>query len=75
MRLFKKKQRVIPMEGRKIEITYFPSCVNVPKGTPNPYIGSIGIVEGLKEDGSFFLKMSSSTLVVGDKNYKFKYLD
>lgn len=73
--LFKKKQRIVPIEGRKIEITWFPSCINVPKGTQNPYIGSIGIVEGLKEDGSFFLNMGTSTLVVGNNKYKFKYLD
>jgi hypothetical protein len=60
----------IPLEsplknGDKIQITYLPSCRNVTKGTPNPYIGMSGTVEN-SDDKGFALNTGSSILIVGD---------
>lgn len=68
------EQHPIPEEGRLIRITWLSSCRNVPKGTPNPYIGMIGRVINLKPCGSFDLKCESCWLV-GVDEYKFEYLD
>lgn len=56
-------------EGDKVKITWLPSARNVPYGTPNAYIGMEGVVEGLNEDGEFFLNSGRGTLVVG-KHYE-----
>lgn len=74
--LFKKGKKPfsIPEEGRKVKITWLPSCRNVPNGTPNPYVGMEGTVSDLKPDGSFMLCGLGHSLVVGNE-YQFKYID
>lgn len=60
-----------PVNGQFIRLTWLPEPKNGWPNQPrekNCYIGSEGIVEDMKEDGSFFLRMSSgATLVVGTK--------
>lgn len=69
------EHREIPQEGRLIKITWLPSCINVPKGTPNPYIGMEGEVIDLRENGDFTLKTETSYLVVTRKfGYRYVYL-
>lgn len=64
---------ILPKNGDKITITWLPSCVNVPIGTPNPYIGMSGEVYDIK-DGKFDLFTGSSWLVgIELKNCKFVF--
>lgn len=63
-----------PIEGRRIKITWLPSCRNVPNGVPNPYIGMEGIVENLKHDGTFDL-VDTGVLILLDNKYEYIYLD
>jgi len=73
--LFRKVKQplIIPEEGRKVRITWLPSCING-KGDPNPYIGMEGIVTDLKPDGTFHLDCGNCWLV-GLDEYKFEYID
>ena len=64
---------IVPMEGYKIKMTWFPHCRNVPSYVPNPYIGMEGIATDVKTDGSFILKGETNSLVVTGK-YKFEYI-
>ncbi len=75
--LFKKGEEplCLPQEGRRIRITWLPSCRNVSTGTPNPYIGMEGIVEDLKDDGTFNLVGISAVLIITRPEYKFEYID
>jgi len=59
-----------PSEGEQIEMTWLPNPRNHPN-VVNAYIGMSGKVDGLKDDGSFFLMGETSILVVGTR-YKFK---
>jgi hypothetical protein len=68
-----KPKYVVPEDGRRIKITWLPSCING-EGTPNPYIGMEGVVSDLKTDGSFHLFCGDSWLVGIDK-CKFEYTD
>ena len=68
-----KKPLRIPEKGRKVRITWLPSCRNG-EGTPNPYIGMEGTVTDLKQDGSFHLFTGDSWLC-GVNEYKFEYID
>lgn len=71
----KPEHREIPQEGRLIKITWLPSCINVPKGTPNPYIGMEGEVIDLKDNGDFTLKTETSYLIITRKfGYRYVYL-
>jgi hypothetical protein len=57
--------------GDKIRIVYLPSCINVPKFTPNPYIGMEGIVQDI-DDESFTLFTGTSYLAnINIKSCKF----
>ena len=57
--------------GDNIKITYLPSCINVPNGTPNPYIGMAGTVENF--DGKIFDIFTRSSYLVGIKFKTCKY--
>lgn len=51
--------------GDNIKITYLPSCINVPRGTPNPYIGMSGTVD--RFDGNTFDLFTGSSYLCGVK--------
>ena len=57
--------------GNKIVITYLPSCINVPRGMPNPYIGMTGTVEEF--NGITFDLFTGSSYLVGIKYKSCKY--
>lgn len=64
--------RFVPTQGNCIKITWLP--MNNAKPNPNCYIGSTGVAEDVKPDGSFTLQMKSGSLMVG-KNYEFEYIN
>jgi hypothetical protein len=62
-----------PEEGDKVEITWLPNPRNNPRSI-NCYIGSTGVVDKVKKDGAFDLKMESGATLIVHTNYKFKKL-
>jgi hypothetical protein len=68
-----KEKYIVPIEGRRIKITWLPSCING-RGYPNPYIGMEGTVTDLKQDGTFHLFCDNCWLV-GINECKFEYTD
>lgn len=64
----------VPIEGHTVKLTWLPSPINTRSRVTNCYIGSKGVAEDVKEDGSFTLKMRTGVLVVG-KRYKFDYIN
>lgn len=61
--LFRKTPLKPLQNGDKITITYLPSCRNVKRGTPNPYIGMSGKVCDF--DGKEFSLLTSTSWLVG----------
>ena len=62
--------------GDRIEITYLPSCGNVRRGTPNPYIGMSGTVDGLDEKRFNLITDSGAWLANIDvSTVKYKYIE
>jgi hypothetical protein len=62
--------RKFPKNGDFIRLTWLPDPKNGWPGEPTPkncYIGSEGIVEDMKEDGSFTLRMEGAILIVHNK--------
>lgn len=76
-RVKKNKQYALEHEtalnnGDYIKITYLPSCKNVAKGTPNPYIGMQGTVVGLK-GGKFSLLTPNGSWLTNIDESKVQY--
>lgn len=61
----------LPKNGDKIKLTWLPSCRNVPKGTPNPYIGMEGIVENMNIYGDFVLKCEGCSLICNSSDFRY----
>lgn len=57
--------------GDRIKITWLPSCINVPCGTPNPYIGMEGTVTDF--NGQNFDLFTGSSWLVGIRFKKCRY--
>lgn len=66
-----KWKKSLPNNGDKIKLTWLPSCINVPKGTPNPYIGMTGIVTDMNEDGKFSLMCETCWLTNIGPNFNY----
>ena len=62
---------LLPNNGDKIQITWFPPCING-RGQTNPYIGFEGIVQDMnKIEGSFCIFSGSAVLVVTSGNFDY----
>ena len=65
--------RFVPTQGHTVKITWLP--LNNAAPTPNCYIGSTGVVEDVKSDGSFVLRMKSGASLIVNKKYQFEYIN
>ncbi len=70
--LFTKKQPP-PTFGQRIEITWLPNTEKHPK-IKNSYIGSIGTVRKVYEDGSFDLSFDYGGMLMVGKQYRYKVI-
>jgi len=73
--IFKGKNNFSPQPkiGERIKITWLPFNNGYPN--PNCYIGSVGIVDYLYDNGGFCLNMGGSILCVTRNKFKYEILD
>lgn len=72
--LFRKTPISTPLQnGDEIKITDLPSCRNVPRGTPNPYIGMSGEVRDF--DGKRFNLFTGNSWLVGIEYKKCSFVN
>lgn len=68
-----KKQIRPPELGQRVEITWLPNTKNHPT-VRNCYIGAVGTVRCVYEDGGFDLQYDSGGWLVVGKDYKYKVI-
>jgi hypothetical protein len=69
-----KKKTAPPELGQRVEITWLPNPVNNPR-EKSCYIGSVGTVRCVYEDGSFDLQYDSGGWLMVGSEHKYRAID